>query len=813
MEALECSSLLIQRYPEIPILHNIAGAVNVGLRRLDDALASYDRAIRIRPDFADAYVNRAMVLTDLKRLDEALASYDKAIRVRPDYAAAHNNRGIVLASLGRLDEALACFDEAIRLKLDHAAVHYNRANALKGLNRLDEALAGYEEAIRIQPDYADARFNRGMVLKDLKRLDEALAGFDRAISLSPNTPALHNTRGVTLADMLRLNEALAAFDEAIRLQPGHADAHYNRGVVLRGLGRLDDALAGLNEAIRLRPDHADAYNNRGIVLTELYRLTEALADYDRVIRLKPNSANAHYNRGNALRDLKRLEEALVSYDEAIRLQPDYAEAHNNRGVALTDLKRLDEAIASFEEALRLKPDNAEILSQLMFQQAQICRWEKHNTVDLSRFGIQGEAIDPFFMLAMEDDPAGHLERAKNWALKKYSYAPRAEFEPASTREKLKIGYFSADFHDHATMYLMAQLFELHEKSRFEIHALSYGRPSEDGMRRRLIDAVDHFHDVSRLTDPAIAAFARDHGVDIAIDLKGYTQDGRSGVFAHRAAPIQINYLGYPGSMGAEFIDYIIADETIIPEQSRQYYSEKTIILPDSYQVNDRSREISGKEFERAELGLPDEGFVFCCFNNSYKITPGEFDIWMRLLAQVDGSVLWLMNDNRWAEANLRREAAARGVDADRLVFAERMPLPEHLARHRNADLFLDTFNYNAHTTASDALWAGLPVVSKLGEGFAARVAGSLLGAIGLSELATDTAAAYEQLALQLATNPVRLGDIRARLAANRMTTPLFDAERFARHIERAYEMAHERYAGGLPPDHIEVTKIPEPRRA
>ena len=838
-EALDWATQLIQRYPQIVLIYNIAGAAHLGLRRLDEALASFDEAVRQNPDLAEGHNNRGIVLAELRRLDEALASHDAAIRLKPDYADAHYNRGVTLADLTQLEDAIASYDEAIRLKPDYAIAFNNRGNALAHLKRLDEALASFDAAIRLQPNNAAVYANRGNALKGLKRLDDALADFEQAIRLQPHNPEAHNNRGnalqilgrrdealssydaairlqpdfadaynnrgVVLADLERAEEALVSFDQAIRIKPGFAMALNNRGHVLKALDRPDEALASFNEAISLNPDFADAYNNRGVALADLKRPEEALASYDKAIRSDPTHAEARNNRGNALKALNRLDEALASYDEAIRLKPDHPQTHHNRGAVLADLKRLDEALASYDEALRLQPDRAETLTQQLHLRAQICDWADHaHAIDLSRLGVDGDAVAPFTVLASKDDPIIHLERAKTWARQKYAPAPTPSFRSVWADGKLKVGYFSADFHDHATMYLMAELFELHDREKFEIHAFSYGLPSQDKMRRRLIKAVDHFHDVSRLTDRAIAAFARSPPIDHAKDMKGYTTNTRSGLFAYRAAPIQVSYLGYPGSMGANFMDYIIADETIIPQHCQNLYSEKVIYLPNSYQVNDRAREISDQPFNRAARGLPNDRFVFCCFNNNYKITSAEFDIWMRLLARVEASVLWLLKDNPWAQANLRREAVARGIDADRLVFAQRTRLPDHLARHRCADLFLDTFNYNAHTTASDALWAGLPMVTKLGEGFPSRVGGSLLRAVGLAELVTDTPEAYEQLALELATNPDRLADIRERLATSRLTKPLFDTERFTRHIEHAYQLAHGRYSRGLPPDHIKT---------
>ncbi|SDD64191.1 Predicted O-linked N-acetylglucosamine transferase, SPINDLY family [Sphingomonas sp. YR710] len=770
-DALNQLSLLIEAYPAEADLHNLAGAAYAGTGQFEAAVGSYDRAIALAPDHAEAWSNRGIVLQRLQRLDAALGSYDKAIALNPAAAEAHSNRGIVLKQLRRLAEAVVSHDEAIRLKPGSAEAHYNRGNALHDLQRLEEAVASYDAAIRIKPDYVLAWSNRGNALKALRRLDEALASYDAAIRLRPDFAVAHSNRGVALLGLERFEEALDSCMAAVGLQPDSADIHYNAANVLQEMQRPEDAIAHYDAAILLRPGFAEAHANRGNMLYALQRLDEAASSYRAAIACKPDDATGHYNLGNALQELQDLEAAVDSYRTAITIRPGYAEAQ----------------------------------SQLLYQQARMCRWDDSTaSADLSVLGIATNAVTPFTFLAIEDSARHHLQRAQKWVREKCQNISIRPTMRRDTSSRIRIGYFSADFHNHATMYLMARLFELHDRSRFEIHIFSYGPDRQDNMRQRVADSVDGFHDVAKLTDKAIADLARSTGIDIAIDLKGHTKDMRLGIFSHRAAPVQINYLGYPGSSGADFIDYIIADDVVIPERSRQYYSEKVISLPFSYQVNDDARTISDRVFTRRELELPEDGFVFCSFNNNYKITPAEYDIWMRLLSKVDGSVLWLLNDNRWAQANLRKAAEARGVDPDRLIFAERMALPDHLARHRCADLFLDSFNCNAHTTASDALWAGLPVLTKLGESFTARVAGSLLHAIGMPDLVTETPAAYERIALGLATDPARLADTRARLAANRLTTALFDTERYARDIERAFDMAHDRYLRGLQPDHFKV---------
>ena len=785
-----------------------SGDVLAALGRLAEALASYDRALALKPDDADAAYGRGNALQMLQRLDAALASYDRAIALRPDHADAYNNRGVAFQGLNRLDAALASHDRAIALKPDYADAYNNRGVALQRLKRLDEALKSYDRVIELKPDFAGAHNNRGNTLAELGRLPMALASYDKAIALAPDYALAHNNRGNALKDLKRLDEALTSFDRATALNPNYAEAYSNRGNALRELKRLDEALACHERAIALMPQFAEAYNNRGTVLAALKRLPEALASYDKAIALAPDYAEAYNNRGSALAELKLLDEAVASHDRAISLNPRFAEAYNNRAIALSELKRFDEALASYQQAAALKPDYEFLAGSLLYTKMQLCDWRglESDASALTRtIEDGGKASLPFPMCAISSSPRALRTVAETWTTAKF---PRSDALPhidkRARRDRIRIGYFSADFHQHPTSVLMAGLFEHHDRSGFEIISFSYGPDTADAIRQRIQASSDKFVDVRSRSDREVAELARELEIDIAVDLKGYTQDARTGIFAMRAAPIQVNYLGYPGTMGADYIDYLIADATLIPQSQQANYVEKILYLPNSYQVNDSKRVIGDKIPARADMGLPQTAFVFCCFNNNYKITPDVFDGWMRILKGVGGSVLWLLQGNAAVGTNLRNEAASRGVDPERLVFAERMPLPDHLARHRLADLFLDTLPYTAHTTASDALWAGLPVLTRIGETFAGRVAASLLNAIGLPELIASTPEAYEALAIDLATHPGKLADIRRKLDANRLMTPLFDTELFARHIEAGYVAMYERYHAGRVPDHIYI---------
>ncbi len=406
-------------------------------------------------------------------------------------------------------------------------------------------------------------------------------------------------------------------------------------------------------------------------------------------------------------------------------------------------------------------------------------------------------------------PATHRRAAEIRVRERFPAAPvPAAFATRTRRERIRVGYFSADFFEHATSRLMVDLFERHDRSRFEFTAFSFGPDTGDALQRRVAAAFERYLDVRGTADDEVARRARELGLDIAVDLKGLTQDCRPGIFASRAAPVQASFVGYPGTMGADFIDYVIADATLVPPGAEADYVEKIAYLPDSYQPNDSTCPFPEGAFPREELGLPAAGFVFCCFNDNYKILPAVFACWMRVLGRVEGSVLWLLEDNETAARNLRAEAARAGLDPGRLVFAPRRPLQEHLRRHLSAGLFLDTAPYNAHTTASDALWAGLPVLTCPGETFASRVAASLLTAVGLPELIARTPQEYEDLAVALATDPGRLAALRSRLEAGRRTAPLFDTPRFARHLEALYEAMHEQHLAGLAPDHLRVAPLP-----
>jgi predicted O-linked N-acetylglucosamine transferase (SPINDLY family) len=775
---------------------------------LEQARVRYDQILKDFPRNIDALMLRATLAGQLQNFSAALDLIDRAIEVAPGDASAHNYRGLALKSLGETDASFASYRRAIELDEAHAEAHSNLGNLHRDHGRLDTALACYERAVRVRPDYAQGHYNRAVVLAELGRWPDSLAAYDRAIELNGNHAEAHSNRGTVLQALGRLQDALGSFDRAIALNARLAQAHANRGNVLRSLDRLEEALASCQRAIQLNQDFAEAHMNLGNVLTDLRRWDAALTGYDKAIALRDNFSEAHCNRGQVLYLLRRCEESVASYDRALALRADLAAAHEGRANALLGLKRYEAAIAGFDEAIAHDPRPRFMFSVRVHAKMQICDWSDWDReVDGLIAGIErGEPVCmPFALLALSDSAGLQRRAAEIWVRDGCPpTAPLPTVTRLGTRGKIRVAYYSADFFNHATLYLMAGLFEHHDRDRFEVVAISYGPAVQDEMRTRLEASGTQVIDVCHRSDAEVAALSRQLGIDIAVDLKGFTADCRPGIFALRAAPLQVNFLGYPGTMAADFIEYLIADRTLIPASSRRHYRECIAFLPDCYQVNDSTRRISNAVYCRDEFGLPPDGFVYCCFNSSYKITPAQFASWMRILARVPCSVLWLIESHQAATRHLRASAQHLGVEADRLVFARRMPPAEHLARHRLADLFLDTLPYNAHTTASDALWAGLPVLTCMGEAFAARVAGSLLCALQLPELVAHSPAEYELRAVELARDRESLAELRRRLARNRTTTSLFDTRRFTQRLEAAFQTMHGRHVANLPPQDFGV---------
>jgi predicted O-linked N-acetylglucosamine transferase (SPINDLY family)/SAM-dependent methyltransferase len=792
--------------------------------RFDEAASLYRQIVGSDPQHWRGLHLLGLIAYRQKQFEEAAQLIGQSLAIKPDLAEAHSDLGVALKELGRLEEARQACETAIGLKPEFHPAYSNLGNILKAQGRLEEAALHYRRALDRAPDFVDALINLGNTLILLGEAEEALLCARKAARLAPASP----DGQVLLAHALRrtgdIDEAIKTYFRAIELRPDFGPIYSDLGTLLNEEGHHDEAVQAHQRALQLAPGYAEGYNNLGIALRSLGRFEEAVRNYRRAVQLKPDYAEAYSNLGAALDLTGRPREAVEAYRHAIEINPRLTAAYVNLAGSLGEQGQVADAISAYRYALSIDPDQPNALVDLYHFRRHACDWgEGMDALTqriLSDTYAQGKRVAPFPMLNLTGDPAEEQRCARIWAK---GLAPRSEAAfaheppPSPGSRRLRIGYLSADFCRHATANLIAELIERHDRSRVEVFGYSYGADDDSAMRRRLVAGFDCFADIGEL--PHFEAARRIHAdrIDILVDLKGYTTHARTEILAHRPAPIQVNYLGYPGTMGAPFIDYIIADAFILPPELQPFFDEKAIWLPQCYQPNDTRRAIAQKAPSRAECGLPDSGFVFCSFNNNYKISPEMFGIWIGLLAAAPGSVLWLLEGNAVMRGNLSREAQSRGIDPARLVFSPKLDLPQHLARHAHADLFLDTVPVNAHTTASDALWAGLPVLTCAGRSFASRVAGSLLRAVGLPELVTHSLADYEVLALRLARHPAELANLRDRLARNRETAPLFDITSYARDLETAFGQMAAIAAAGEPPRAFAVAEIgaqtaPQPAR-
>jgi protein O-GlcNAc transferase len=720
----------------------------------------------------DPALDNALRLRRAGRLAEAAEIYSQILRTNPKHFEALHALGILRYQSGQIDEAERLIGAAIAIQPSASEAIYNRACLLLKLGRMDDAIVSFGQAIAVRPDYVEALTNRGGALMQLERYAEAKADFDAVVARAPKLAQAWNNCGSAATKLRLYVEALECFDKALAL----------------------------------RPDYAEAWRNRGTVFLLQGFWEKALADYDKAIALDPRSAEAWEYRGNAL-SRGNPQDAVASYDRALQLRPDHVETIFRRADALLALRRFEQAAANYRYLLQKNPEYEYARGSLLFSLQSCCDWKSHDQ-DLA--GLQVDlkagkvALAPFAGLALLSDPADLHAVARHFVRKQYPAAEPVRRRAVQSHDRIRLAYLSANFNDHAVARLIAGVFERHDKSRFETIGVSFGAPKGE-MHARIGRAFEHFLDVRPKSDVEVAQLLADMDVDIAVDLMGFTEHCRPGIFAFRPAPLQVNYLGFPGTMGADYIDYIIADRFVLQEVHQRHFAERVVYLPDCYLPNDSDRRITGPAPTRSQAGLPETGFVFCSFNQTYKFAPDLFEIWMRLLRAIDGSVLWLPACAPAAMQNLKREAEANGVAPQRLVFAPfTSTVEDHLARLRLADLFLDTLPYNSHTSACDALLAGIPLVTCPGATFASRVAASALLAHGMSELIAQSPAAYEDLALSIARDSQRAAALKAKIAHHRGTHPLFDTVRFTRHLESAYAGMWQRHQGGAPPQGFSV---------
>lgn len=675
--------------------------------------------------------------------------------------------------------------------------------------RLHDAKTGYEDVLKQQPAHAQACYLLGVANAQEKKFAEAEEWIQKSLTLEPDNPAALCNLGNVQRETLQFKSAAHSYTKALQISPHLPEAHHNLGITYREMGQINDAIRCFERAIALRPDYTLAHCNLSQVFYETHDHEKAFHHAHIATAHQPQSADAHIRLGDALNALKREQEAISAYLKALHISPHKADASLRLVTVYIALGEYLNAHALVKSVLATDPTllyKDTWWTQWLLIKSKLCDWAEWDELlgPLEEAGKNDIVINPFLSITQSNSPMVLKEVATQYALKNYPTTIRCEYPVASQEHddgRIVVGYFSADFRNHPITFLMAELFELHDREKFKIICFSYG--PEDEFTRRVRQGCDEFMDVWGWGDEAIVALAHEKKMNIAVDLGGYTVHSKLGIFAKRLAPIQTSYLGYLGTLGVDFIDYLIADETIIPSKFLNNYTEKIAYLP-CYQVNDSRRKIADKIFTRSELGLPKHGVVFCCFNNTFKFNPGTFKLWMRILIGVPQSTMFLYAENDIVENNLRAQAKLLGVNHARLVFGKRISVPEYLARYKVADLFLDTFPYNAGTTASDALWAGVPVLTRTGDVFASRVAGSLLNAMGLPELITDNAENYVMKAIELGNDPKKLAEIKAKLARNIHTSDLFNTHKFARSIEALFAKMHERHLSGLSPVVIKI---------
>ena len=785
---------------------------------LVQAEALYRRIIEVEPKNSDAIHLLGVIATQTGHLQSAVELISQAIEINPRVAAYHSNCGSAFNKLKQFEAAVESYDKAIALEPSYADAYFNRGNALVGLDKLQEAINSYVKATNLNPNFVEAYFCIGNTLQALKNFEAAIENYDNAISLKPDFADVYFNRANSLLALNYLDEALVNYKLAIRFKPSFPEAYCNCGVVLELMMRFEEAISSYEKALYLNPKYINAYYNAGNTFQKINQFENAIINYEKAISLNLNYPEAYFNLGNAFKKIKKMQQALSAYSRAVQLNENYADSYYNRGITEQELNDFEASLVSFNKVFSIQPSFEYLLGMSLNARMYICKWQdlsKDIATCESEVALEKPVTTPFIALLLFDKPELHYLSSLILTRSKHPKLPQlVDTSKTTVSGKLRIGYYSADLYYHPVPIWLAGLIENHDKSKFELFAFSFRNDIKDPMRARLEAAFDHFIAVDSLSDLEVAQLSRQLGIDIAIDLNGHTADGRPDIFAARAAPIQVSHIGFPSTMGAEYIDYFICDEYSVPENSKQYFTEKMAYVPCPY-TYDRKRQVSRAPLRRADFGLPESSFVFTCQNGCQKIGPEVFGTWMDILKAVPESVLWLLEPHPSAIENLRKEAQVRGVKAERIIFTRRKVvrveqeearIARYLASYKLADLFLDTWPYNAGTTAVDALWAGLPVLTKVGRAFVARMAASFLTALEVAELITDTSQQYKELAIELATDTEKLRIIKQKVQANIETTALFDAPGNTRYIESAYLEMYRRHQAKLSPEHLSISR-------
>jgi len=797
-------------------LHN-SGLVHAKLGHVDMALKLLKHSVLINDNYPESHVVLGDLYVDKKDYESAYKSYKKANILSNGSSDLHIKIGLVLYELGEVESAINSFRDAVKDSPDPGGVYFNLGVLYRKEYMLDEALHAYEKAIEYDSLHEDSYIYKSDILREIGDLYGSLGVAEYVIGFNPKSYKAHTIIGNILSEQGDFDGAVCAYQNAIHIFPEYKEAHNGLGAVLTFQGKYEKSIDAYNHAIEIDRHYKEAYNGIGNTFKAQGRFNDAIRSYNHAIEIDRHYKEAYNGLGNVFRNQGRLEDAIKSYNKVVEIDHSHKGAYNGLGNALKKQGKIKDAIASYERAIEIDPNNILLAAPLFDCFRLVCDWKHAITISDKLDTISNSTIDasnqsplsPFISIYRESDPVVLLDRVVEWSsynLDKHYQSREFSFSDQcrDASDQIKVGYISHDFRNHPVGILVHNLFKHHDRTKFQIFIYSYGPDDGSDFRSAVISGSDHFCDMRNMSHLESATRIFDDQIDILVDLTGFTEGGRYEICAYKPAPIQVNYLGFPGSSGSDFFDYIITDHILTPVGFERFFSEKLVRLPDCYQVNSQEVVPDQNGYVRADFSLPDDEIVFCSFNNSRKIDEVVFNSWMNILKEVNGSVLWLHTKSPLQVENLRVECKNYGINPDRLVFAETLPIREHLERHKLADIALDTFVYNGGLTTSLALSSNVPVVTLQGDRYVSRMSSSLINTVSLPELITCTASEYEDMAIELAKNPELLLDVKNRLSFSVKEGPLFNAGRFTANLEKSFMRMWSQYCNGNKPCHIDV---------
>ena len=772
---------------------------------IKEAEIIYKKIINESPNSFEANHALGAINLQLKNYKESISWTKKAININSKHHAPYNNLGASYLALKEFYNAISAFSEAIKIKPDYAQAYNSLGITYRRLEQYDNAIINYNKAIELKPDYAEVYNSLGIVLIEKKEFKLSEVNFNKAIKLKPDYAEAYSNFGFLYLKLNKYNQAIDYCKKAIRLNPHYLEAYMNLGAIYLNLKKFDEALINYNQAIKLKPDHADAYSDISIVYKVLKKYETSIEYLNKAIKLKPDHALAYNNLGNLYLEQKKFEESLNYFNEAIKIKPDYADAYFNRSILYAGTKKQPLAIQDIYKTLKLEPENTSKLAYLLGWKNEICEWNDLKPIisTLTKKIIKENSKEyPSHPLLNHIDSLDIFKQLLDFDSNKQRSSKLIQ---KSKNKKINIGYFSGDFKLHPVGLIVSKFFSLHNKNEFEIIGFSSNTEHnpDDKITKEILNSFDKFYDISEKSDEEVISDLKNISLDIVIDLSGFTKDNRTSLFRKKIAPIQINFLGYPGTIG-KFNDYIIADKYVIPEKSKKFYFEKIFYMPNFFLPNNNKESPPDDTLSKKSLNIPENSFVFSCFNNRTKINPFIFNCWMRILKKVNNSIILFVEFDSYAKENLKKEALQRNINPDRLVFSPLIDFDKRLLRYKFCDLFLDTFPYTAHSTASECLWSGTPLLTLVGESFQSRVSFSLLKNLEMDELITYSIEEYEKKAVDIGSNKLLLEQIKNKLIQSVKKTSIFNMTNYVKNLEKGYLEIFNRKKEGRDPDDIYI---------